>query len=237
MSVFKKSNDSKLPNRHPENSQGDFYVQNQVCITCGAPEAEAPDLIEHSKLEYGHCYFKKQPRTKDEIGRAINAIAVSCIAGLRYGGKDEEILKRLYEIGEAEQCDHKPVGNYKMIVWNKVIFKYTGTLKELSDNITGQIILSQLYINKRILGLKTNEKDYFEFIYRWAEGYTGTAYKCNLNSEGEYKIELDKEKNGYLVAVRGNAFTLNLILRSDKKVSGILWFDTDANTYDETQIR
>lgn len=100
----------KLPERYPENAQGDFYVENQVCIACGAPEAEAPDLIDHSKIEYGHCYFKKQPQTPDELNRAISAMQVSCISGLRYGGQDEEILKRLYREGLANECDHKPKG-------------------------------------------------------------------------------------------------------------------------------
>ena len=37
---------------------GDFYVTKDECITCGAPEAEAPDIIEHSKKdEYGQCFF------------------------------------------------------------------------------------------------------------------------------------------------------------------------------------
>ncbi len=93
--------------RYPENVKGDFYVENQVCITCGAPEAEAPDLIEHSKLEYGHCYFKKQPATADELDRAISAMQVSCIAGVRYGGKDKAILKRLYDLGLQADCDYK----------------------------------------------------------------------------------------------------------------------------------
>lgn len=114
MKFFKKIFSTKakgkgLPfrERYPENSIGDFYVENQVCITCGAPEAEAPDLIEHSKLEYGHCYFKKQPTTVDELNRAINAMQVSCISGIRYGGKDKEILKRLYELGLQAECDYK----------------------------------------------------------------------------------------------------------------------------------
>jgi hypothetical protein len=93
--------------RYPENVKGDFYVENQVCITCGAPEAEAPDLIEHSKLEYGHCYFKKQPTTADELDRAISAMQVSCIAGVRYGGKDKAILKKLYDLGLQAECDSK----------------------------------------------------------------------------------------------------------------------------------
>lgn len=72
-----------------------------------APEAEAPDLIEHSKPGYGHCYFKKQPQTAEELDRAINAMQVSCISGIRYGGKDETILQRLYELGLANECDYK----------------------------------------------------------------------------------------------------------------------------------
>ncbi len=97
-----------MPNRHYENSQEDFYVECGVCTSCGAPQAEAPDLIDHSQADYGHCYFKKQPVTDDEIERAINAIAVSCVGGLRYGGTNEKILKRLYEMGAGDQCDHKP---------------------------------------------------------------------------------------------------------------------------------
>ena len=237
MSIFKKSDDNKLPERYPENSQGDFYVQDQVCISCGAPGAEAPDLIEHSKHEYGHCYFKKQPQTQGEIVRAISAIAVSCISGLRYGGKDEKILKRLYEIGEAEQCDYKPIGNYKIVVWNKVTFKYAGTIKELYENITMQVVLTHLQLNNKILDYKANDKGYFEFIYRWTDGLTGTIYKCNFNLDGQCKIEMDKEKDGHLNAVRGSAIILNIILCKDRKTSGIIWYDMDGNIYDETQIR
>lgn len=56
-----------MPNRYHENSQGDFYVECDVCTSCGAPQAEAPDLIDHSKTYYSHCYFKKQPETEEEI--------------------------------------------------------------------------------------------------------------------------------------------------------------------------
>ncbi|WP_145856003.1 ferredoxin [Pedobacter suwonensis] len=103
-----KDKNMPLPERYPENSAGDFYVENEVCITCGAPEAEAPDLIEHSKNEYGHCYFKKQPTTVDELDRAINAMLVSCISSIRYCGKDKAILKRLYDLGMQAECDYKP---------------------------------------------------------------------------------------------------------------------------------
>ena len=45
-----------MPNRHYENSQGDFYVECGVCTSCGAPEAEAPDLIDHSQQQ-SHSYL------------------------------------------------------------------------------------------------------------------------------------------------------------------------------------
>jgi hypothetical protein len=237
MGLFKKSDKNKEPDRYPENSQGDFYVQDQVCISCGAPEAQAPDLIEHSKLKYGHCYFKKQPQAQDEIDRAIDAIAVSCISGLRYGGKDEKILKRLYEIGEEEQCDHKPIGKYKMQVWTKVAFTYAGTINELSDNLTTQVLLKQTYLKNEILDFKTNNTNYFEFTYRWTDGLTGTIYKCNFTAGGLCEIKIDKEKNGYLNAIRGNAISLNTILCNDKNVSKIIWYDMEGKIYDKTEIR
>lgn len=231
--LFKKN----TIDRYPENSKGDFYVQNDVCLSCGAPEAQASDLIEHSKLEYGHCYFKKQPQTEDEIERAINAIAVSCISGLRYGGKDEKILKRLYEIGESQQCDKKPIGNYKMLVWTKVTFKYVGAIKELSDNLTSQIILSHSYVKNKIVDFTSNEKDYFEFTYRWSDGLIGTTYKCNFTTDGYFEIKLDKEKDGHYIAVRGNAILLNIIICNDKNITEILWYDTDGNKYESKDLK
>jgi len=33
-------------------------------------------------------------------------MSVSCIAGIRYGGKDKSILKRMYESGLQAECDY-----------------------------------------------------------------------------------------------------------------------------------
>jgi hypothetical protein len=140
MSPSNELQNTEFPERYPEGEQGDFYSIHGACIACGAPEAEAPDLIAHSEKEYGHCYFKKQPKTPDELDRAINALAVSCIAGIRYGGKDEKILRRLYQMGFEKECDHKPIEYKKMRVENKAIFKYTSTLKQLYENIKSKLI-------------------------------------------------------------------------------------------------
>jgi len=236
MSFFKKSNHT-TPDRYPENSQGDFYVENGVCITCGAPEAEAPDLIEHSKIEYGHCYFKKQPETEDEIERAINAIAVSCISGLRYGGTDEKILKRLYEIGEGGQCDHKPTGNYKTQICDNVTFLFNGSIQELSELMTTKLIARQTHLNKHIVNFKIANDKYFEFVYRWTNGATGNIFRCHSFDENRFRVEIGIEENGDEISIRGNSMTLNYILYSDKRISNILWVDKDNNTYNETGLR
>jgi len=236
MNFFKKSK-NQIPVRYSENSQGDFYVENGVCTSCGAPQAEAPDLIDHSELEYGHCYFKKQPETDDEIERAINAIAVSCISGLRYGGTNEKILKRLYEIGEGEQCDHKPIGNYKPLIWNKVTFLFNGSIQELSELLTAQIVLGHTHLKKQIINFKLENDNYFEFIYRWTNGSTGIIFKCYFIGGNIFRVELDIEKNGYEISIRGTSMELNLILSSGKNISNILWFDKDNNTYNETELR
>lgn len=142
-----------FPERYPENSKGDFYVENQVCITCGAPEAEAPNLIEHSKLEYGHCYFKKQPTTSEELDRAISAMQVSCISGIRYGGKDHEILKRLYDLGLQAECDYILTNN--KLTKNFDFFKFAMPDSRKADFYLGCLDSSvfldfNLTIDKRI---------------------------------------------------------------------------------------
>jgi len=228
----------KTPDRYAENAQGDFYVEDGVCTACGAPEVAAPDLIEHSTGYYGHCYFKKQPQTEEEIERAINALAVSCISGLRYGGTDEKILKRLYEMGEGNQCDHKPIGNYKTLIWDKGMFQFDGSMQELSVLITTQIIaLEPAHLNKQIINLKLKDSKYFEFIYRWVDGLTGNIFKCYFMGENIYRVEISTEINGHEISLPGSSILLNAILRQDMRVSKIVWFDKDNNTYNETEVR
>jgi hypothetical protein len=90
------SEKARHPNAHPLNAPGDFYVLNEMCIACTAPEHEAPELMAHeetTKCHY-HCYFKRQPQTADETERAIRAVFVGCCGSVRYGGRDPEILAR-----------------------------------------------------------------------------------------------------------------------------------------------
>ncbi|MDQ1592954.1 MAG: hypothetical protein QOG71_3581 [Pyrinomonadaceae bacterium] len=74
-----------------------------TCITCLAPEQEAPELM--GLDEATGCYFRRQPQTPEELEHAIEAVRVSCVAALRYAGNDPAILERLRAKGEKFQCD------------------------------------------------------------------------------------------------------------------------------------
>lgn len=81
---------------------GDFYVQAQCCISCGVPQAVAPDLVGWTNEAYPQCYWIKQPQTSDELDRAIKIIHSQELGCHRYSGTDQAILRRL----PAEDCDH-----------------------------------------------------------------------------------------------------------------------------------
>src|SRR4051812_12847152 len=104
--------------RHPRNAPGPFYVVKDECISCGAPQAEAPGLV---TLDVNGCYFHKQPETTAEVNDAIRAILVSCIEVYRYGGDDPSIRRRLAELGHARLCD-RPLEGHPVVLRNHVRF-------------------------------------------------------------------------------------------------------------------
>jgi hypothetical protein len=90
--------------RYPQNAEGDFYVEKDLCMMCMMPEVEAPELMGFDN-EAWNCYFKRQPATSEELTHAIAAVASSEIQGLRYAGSDPNVLRRLRDAGASECCD------------------------------------------------------------------------------------------------------------------------------------
>ena len=91
-----------------------FYTQDG-CITCGAPEVVAPDLIkfitndgeidpQHLHADY-HCSFVKQPRSTAEFHAVFAAMEASCIACIRYRGTDARILNLMKINGVSGYAD------------------------------------------------------------------------------------------------------------------------------------
>jgi hypothetical protein len=82
--------------RHPLNAEGDFFVEYNSCTGCDAPVAEAQSLMDYDSD--GHCYFKRQPETTDEVEQAISAVRVSCVESVRYDGDDPDILAAISQM-------------------------------------------------------------------------------------------------------------------------------------------
>ena len=88
--------------RYRLNAKGPFYVEDGECLACMMPEYVAPELMGYDE-DQGHCYFKRQPRTPEELERAIEAVASSDVGALRYAGEDPYVLERLRPYAYA--CD------------------------------------------------------------------------------------------------------------------------------------
>jgi hypothetical protein len=89
-------------NAEPKSALGDFYVEETCCMSCGVPQAIAPDLVGWVNEDLQQCYWIRQPQTTVELERAIQIIHTQEIGCHRYSGNDPAILRRL----PAEHCDH-----------------------------------------------------------------------------------------------------------------------------------
>ena len=89
---------------HPENAEGPFYVRNGECMSCGAPELQAPTMLAHDGK--GNCFFARQPSTQEETDEAILGLWASCCGAVRYRGQNREVLIRLAELGLVDTCDY-----------------------------------------------------------------------------------------------------------------------------------
>ena len=88
---------NKPKERFPRNVEGPFFVENGYCMTCMAPEHEAPDLMGFDQ-EANHCYFKKQPATAEELERATRAVWASCCGAVQYSGSDPNVNRRIAQL-------------------------------------------------------------------------------------------------------------------------------------------
>ncbi len=108
---------------HPKNAAGSFYVVNGCCTACGVPDVLAPALFAYDKDN--HCFVKRQPQTSKELESALDVIVGQELGCIRYGGSDEDVLRRLAEVGESNQCDIEPPPGIVPTLRNHVTFDTT----------------------------------------------------------------------------------------------------------------
>ncbi|MHA4807335.1 ferredoxin [Flavitalea flava] len=218
---------TSIKERYPLN-KGDFYINNGDCITCGAPQAEAPDLIEHAEND-GHCYFKKQPESEAELDEAISAMMVSCISALRYGGTDEKILRRLFEDGMADLCDKIPERQYPVLVRDRVSFNFEGLIIELANLLIAKF--TSLGSHVIIDGNTCNQTNHFSFVNRWSRGARGILYDCKKHLSDGYTLQISGEKGKIIESTIGLGSLLHDFLKVDSRITNIKWFA--RNTSDD----
>jgi hypothetical protein len=116
---------------HAMNAPGPFYVLDGCCTACDVPFVEAPGLFSYDKEN--HCYVKRQPGTKQELNQMLRATWAAELQCIRYRGNDNEILRRMAELGNRSLCDIAPPATIQPVFRNIVTFD---VLLSVSESIT-----------------------------------------------------------------------------------------------------
>lgn len=217
--------------RHRQNIDGPFYVVNGECMSCGAPEMHAPNLMSHDSR--GHCFFNRQPASPHETDEAIESTWASCCGALRYGGTDDRVLIRLAELGLAEQCDFRLKQEPKRRARTCVSFEFavqTKTVASSAKEIT--TYLADVFGTPDGSDGKVRSRTLTElgasFVYEW--GYT-LAEPCRA----KFTIEPQSDRSRWWVLISredGNgttafAISLHKALNKDTRFRSIQWFTDD----------
>jgi hypothetical protein len=99
----------------PTSAPGDFYVENNCCITCGVPQAAAPDLVGWVDGDVSHCFWKKQPTTHEEMQQAFAVFDGQELGCHRYAGLDPKIQARI----GIENCDNPIIRENRKIQFDQ----------------------------------------------------------------------------------------------------------------------
>jgi len=59
--------------KHPQNAEGKFWIDQDVCMFCRACDSEAPNNIRFDNV-VGLSYVFKQPETEEELRAVREAI-------------------------------------------------------------------------------------------------------------------------------------------------------------------
>jgi hypothetical protein len=219
---------SDAPSIHPKNAAGPFYVLNGCCTSCGVPTSVAPELFEFDSTD--HCYVKRQPTSDTEMEKALRVLRAQELDCVRYRGKDEAILRRLAEAGEAHQCDHALPG-VGLVLRNVVTFAYLNAhdgrldaprlLEEFTDYLKGRYPRLQV----RTKPIERRERE-ASFALAWFE-----------DQFHRVTIQQVEDSDRWLILHRGNLGLSEFLddwLRSAERFSDFRWYTEDAWPRSET---
>jgi len=126
---------------HPQNAEGPFYVEDGCCITCGVPLEEAPGVFAWSEPGSDpalSCVVKWQPESPEDITKTLKAMISAEVDCIRYRGRNEEILRRIVEMGAAGQLDCTAPGNARRVDRDRVTFTVRDVGKASAEGLAGE---------------------------------------------------------------------------------------------------
>jgi ferredoxin len=222
VSIRWETNVSNAGPIHPKNAGGPFYVLNGCCTACGVPTAIAPELFDFDSAD--HCYVKRQPTSHTEMEKALRVLRAQELDCVRYGGKDDAILRRLAEAGESHQCDHPPAG-VGVVLRNVVTFALSDSrhgpfepprlLQDFSEYLTGRY--PHLEVRTKPIELREGEAS---FALAWFEDHFHPM-----------AIRPVDKSDRWLILHRGNLGLSEFLddwLRSDGRFKDLRWYTEDG---------
>ncbi len=211
---------------HPQNAEGPFYVRNGECMACGAPEVQAPTLMSHD--ERGHCFFIRQPRTKDETDEAILGLWASCCGAVRYQGQNREILIRLSAQGLAEQCDYQLDEAPKRIVRNHLRFEFQDAESEKGKSAIANEIMN--FFARSLTAPIGDVRDFqcsagsSSFCYEWGgdskQHPHSIIFILEAQNDREWLLRMLRNEN----ATTAFAISIQKAIRRDARFRQVQWF-------------
>lgn len=171
------------------------------------------------------CFVKRQPETPEEVNQMLRAVWSSCIACLRYEGKDPEVVRRLVDLGMGEQCD-APSGT---LPERQVRHHGAISVREADDPGSAALLTdlrTVLLRSPKAKELSTEirkDSDGHSFFYKWWEFETAEVLIRLIRVEpwsGAYLVSVGGSNR---TAYTGAAISVDGALRADERIHSIRW--------------
>ncbi|GDX78387.1 hypothetical protein LBMAG42_01980 [Deltaproteobacteria bacterium] len=86
---------------HPANAAGDWYVEDECCLTCAVPVTIAPTLFRWVRsagvdgTDTESCVVARQPNTEAEVDQMVEVAYFAEVECVRYKGMAERVRAKL----------------------------------------------------------------------------------------------------------------------------------------------
>ena len=218
-----------MANPHPCNVPGPFYVEDGCCITCGVPEATAPELFGWTEGDL-HCFVWRQPGSPGETDAMVRALWSAEVDCIRYRGSDPALLKRIAELGSADLCDVDP-GRVRLRLRDRVVFRSrlgeADPAVDLADRFQASLLAE-----KRLYPYRFRPRRRWrpaKVIFSWNAGILGKGryHSVTFAGVGGESRLFEARLGPWSSAIHGLALIVDDWLKGPEGAGDVRWFSAD----------